>query len=120
MHSPALWYWYVAGKGLDPNKASELMGKCFPRETITQAEAAINSWKPSEGEMIKSDARVLRVTEESIKTLLYYKWTVLPPKLLKAVGVEELKKKIGNFKIVRSLPADFQDHLPKEFKGIQE
>lgn len=89
-------------------------------ETIAQAEVAISSWRPSEGEVAKSDAKVLRVTEESIKTLLYYKKVVLPSKLLEEAGLEELKKKIGDFKMMGSLPTDIQRHIPEEFRGIQE
>lgn len=45
---------------------------------------------------------------------------MLPQKLLDKVDVKELNKRIGDFKIVDSLPTDILDQLPEDLKQVQE
>lgn len=120
MQSPHLWYWYLASKKLDSDKAFELMNTWLPTEAILEMESVISSWKPSDGEIIASDAKELKVTEDNIRAMIWYKNIVLPPKLLEKVNIKELNKRIGDFKVVGSLPTDILDQLPEDMKHIQD
>lgn len=120
MQSPHLWYWYLASKKLDSDKAVELMNTWLPTEAIMEMESVINTWKPSEGERIASDANTLKVTEDNLKAMIWYKNIVLPSKLLETANITELNKRIGEFKIVGRLPIDILDQLPEDLKKVQD
>lgn len=120
MQSPNLWYWYLASKKLDPDKAFELMNTQLPTEAILEMDSVISRWEPSEGERIASKANLLKVSEDNIRAMIWYKNIVLPPKLLETANIKELNKRIGEFKIIGKLPRDILDQLPEDLKQVQD
>lgn len=121
--NPALWYWYAVARGLDPEQARESFGTCVHVEFLLKMEVIMDSWTPSKGP--KVDTRGNRVdlntnTENAVRALLWYKTMAVNQRVLDSVSIQDLNKKIGEFKLVKSLPADISKLLPEEFRDIQD
>lgn len=121
--NPALWYWYAVARALDPSRARESFSTCVHVEYLLRMEDLMESWTPSTGPRVNTDCRRLDLncdTESAVRALLWYKSMAINQKVLDSANVEDLNKRIGEFRLVESLPKDISKLLPEEFKEIQD